>query len=201
VADTKRDEIIEAALRVFAAQGFHKATIKQIAAEAGLSAPSLIYWYFKDKNDLLIAAITRAVPLVEAVADPTPLLELAPEQFFALVASAYFNNFLRPEMGQMMLIFLSEASRIPEVGAAFSEVALPIVHLVTTYLKQQIERGVLRPHDPQASARAFVGMLLVYALATYLFPPLGAGLPDSAPYADEVVGIFLKGLTNNAEHH
>ena len=178
--DAKRDEIVEAALRVFAARGFHKATIKAIAVEAGLSAPSLIYWYFKDKNELLSATIAHVVPLIDVAADAAPLLELAPEPFFKLIASAYFNSFMRPEMGQLLQIFLSEASRIAEVGSAFSEIALPVVRLVTTYLEQQITEGVLRPHDSQASARAFVGMLLIYPLATHLFPPLGTGLPDSA---------------------
>lgn len=200
MADTRREEIIEAALRIFAANGYYRATIKQIAAEAGLTAPSLIYWYFKNKQELLTAAVAQVIPMFRIAADPAPLFELPPEQFFRFIAHAYFDSFQRPGMAQLMRIFLSEVARMPEMGAAFSEAALPLVGLLTTYLEQQIARGTLRPHDPQVSARVFVGSLLVYALATRLFPPLSVGLPDSSAYADEAVGIFLKGLTVDAEH-
>ncbi|MDP8959838.1 MAG: TetR/AcrR family transcriptional regulator, partial [Actinomycetota bacterium] len=48
---------MDAALRVFAEHGFHKATIKRIAGQAHLRSPALIYWYFTDKVDLFRAAI------------------------------------------------------------------------------------------------------------------------------------------------
>lgn len=40
-----RKRILEAALEVFAAQGFRGATLDQIAAEAGLSKPNLLYYF------------------------------------------------------------------------------------------------------------------------------------------------------------
>jgi AcrR family transcriptional regulator len=38
----RRGQILEAALRVFAERGFHKARIKEIAREAGIKSPALI---------------------------------------------------------------------------------------------------------------------------------------------------------------
>ena len=49
---TRRQQILDAALRVFAREGYHKASIRHIALEAGLKSPPLLYWYFKDKNEL-----------------------------------------------------------------------------------------------------------------------------------------------------
>ncbi len=51
----RHQQIIEAALRVFAKEGFHQATIKKIASGAGIKSPASIYWYFKDKDDLFQA--------------------------------------------------------------------------------------------------------------------------------------------------
>jgi len=45
--------ILEAAVKVFARQGFHQATIAQIAKEAGV-ADGTIYLYFKNKDDILV---------------------------------------------------------------------------------------------------------------------------------------------------
>jgi TetR/AcrR family fatty acid metabolism transcriptional regulator len=45
--------ILDAAIKVFAEQGFHQSTIAQIAKEAGV-ADGTIYLYFKNKDDILV---------------------------------------------------------------------------------------------------------------------------------------------------
>ena len=45
--------ILEAAIKVFARQGFHQSTVAQIAREAGV-ADGTIYLYFKNKDDILV---------------------------------------------------------------------------------------------------------------------------------------------------
>lgn len=52
-----RERILEAALEVFAAQGFRGATLDQIATEAGLSKPNLLY-YFDSKESIHQALLT-----------------------------------------------------------------------------------------------------------------------------------------------
>ena len=45
--------ILEAAVKVFACQGFYQSTVAQIAKEAGV-ADGTIYLYFKNKDDILV---------------------------------------------------------------------------------------------------------------------------------------------------
>jgi len=52
-----RKRILDAALEVFSAQGFRGATLDQIAAEAGLSKPNLLY-YFDSKEAIHSALLT-----------------------------------------------------------------------------------------------------------------------------------------------
>src|SRR6266568_1942145 len=52
-AEGKRERILDAAIKVFAAEGFYNAKVSQIAHEAGV-ADGTIYLYFKSKDDLLI---------------------------------------------------------------------------------------------------------------------------------------------------
>jgi TetR/AcrR family transcriptional regulator, fatty acid metabolism regulator protein len=49
----KYHRILEAAVKVFAEQGFFQSTIAQIAKEAGV-ADGTIYLYFKNKDDILV---------------------------------------------------------------------------------------------------------------------------------------------------
>src|SRR5215468_9259384 len=53
---TTREQIIQAAYRVLAEQGYDAATIKAIAREAGV-APGLLHYYFASKDELLIAVL------------------------------------------------------------------------------------------------------------------------------------------------
>jgi hypothetical protein len=53
MTEDRREQIIDAPLRVFAQKGFARATNSEIAREAGNMTPGLIYYYFKSKEDLL----------------------------------------------------------------------------------------------------------------------------------------------------
>jgi AcrR family transcriptional regulator len=77
----RRQEILEAAKRVFVEEGYEKATIRRIAATVGISSTAL-YVYFADKNAILaeICALTfhqltrRCEDLRDAVPDPLEVL-------------------------------------------------------------------------------------------------------------------------------
>jgi len=52
----KRDEIIAAARTLFIETGYEDTSISRLAAAAGV-APNTIYWYFKDKDEVLVAVL------------------------------------------------------------------------------------------------------------------------------------------------
>jgi AcrR family transcriptional regulator len=54
VSEERRTKIIESATQVFARQGFANTRMDDVAEEAGLSK-GLLYWYFKSKEEIIIA--------------------------------------------------------------------------------------------------------------------------------------------------
>ena len=54
----KRDEIEAAALQLFTEHGYEATSMAMVAAHAGV-APNTLYWYFKNKDDMLVAALNR----------------------------------------------------------------------------------------------------------------------------------------------
>ncbi|WP_420584262.1 TetR family transcriptional regulator C-terminal domain-containing protein [Ruegeria sp.] len=75
-----RAAILEAALNVFSAHGFRGATVDQIAAEAGLSKPNLLY-YFPSKEAIHTALLSGLLevwlaPLHDLDADGDPMQEI-----------------------------------------------------------------------------------------------------------------------------
>lgn len=80
IQQENHDRILEAALEIFSQHGFRGATIDQIAEQAGMSKPNLLY-YFRRKEDVHRELIDRLLetwlaPLEEMNADGEPLNEI-----------------------------------------------------------------------------------------------------------------------------
>jgi len=189
----RRSQILAAALEEFADKGFKGATIKSIARAGGLQSPALIYHYFPDKEALFQEVLESQVPILRAVLDPAPLMQLPPEEVLRRLGQAYmaFDHSNTQELRLMM----GEAIRRPEVAEVFIEKGPGrVLEFLKQYLERQIETGRLRPHDVRASARAFVGMLVPQVAGKVLFPTfLKDGLTDEE-HLETAVEIFLQGL-------
>lgn len=76
----KRERILEAAVKVFARNGFYNAKVSEVASEAGV-ADGTIYLYFKNKDDLLISAFEdRMQKINERLAEELKPIEDQPLQ-------------------------------------------------------------------------------------------------------------------------
>jgi AcrR family transcriptional regulator len=116
-----RDELLAAALRVFAHRGYREAGVEEIATAAGYSKGAL-YWHFSGKQDLLLALIEERVdtPMREVVA----LLESAPpERDMSVEATREFARQLTTQRDAALLEreYWSLAIRDPELRAAYAE--------------------------------------------------------------------------------
>jgi AcrR family transcriptional regulator len=60
--DAKEREILDAAARLFLAEGVESTSMVRVASAAGV-AKNTVYWYFKDKDALLLAVLGRELRL------------------------------------------------------------------------------------------------------------------------------------------
>ena len=189
----RREQISKAAFEEFAAKGFKGATIKSIAEAAGLQSPALIYWYFPDKEALFREVLSSQVPVLRAVADPAPMMDLPPEEVLPRLGRAYFA-FEQFDV-RMLQLMVGEAVRRPEVAEMFIRSGPgKVLEFLKVYLEHQIELGKLKPHDARSSARAFIGMLMPQLAGQLFFPALlEDGLTDEE-HLKTAVSIFLEGL-------
>ena len=189
----RREQILKAAFEEFAAKGFKGATIKSIAEAAGLQSPALIYWYFPDKEALFREVLRSQVPVLRAVADPAPIMDLPPEEVLPRLGRAYFA-FEQFDV-RMLQLMVGEAVRRPEVAEMFIRNGPgKVLEFLKLYLQHQIELGRLKPHDARSSARAFIGMLMPQLAGQLFFPALlEDGLRDEE-HLKTAVNIFLEGL-------
>jgi AcrR family transcriptional regulator len=116
-----RDELLTAALHVFARRGYREAGVDEIAGEAGYSKGAL-YWHFTGKEDLLQTLLEERVdaPTREMIA----LLESArPDRDMSVEAASGFARRLVEQREAVLLDreYWSLAIRDPELRARYAE--------------------------------------------------------------------------------
>jgi AcrR family transcriptional regulator len=194
---TRRQQILDAALRVFAREGYHKASIRHIAREAGLKSPPLVYWYFKDKNELFEAVLLELAPLLQQIDDIAGSIDDPPRVVLPRITQAYIDALRNPDFERLFQIFLSEVGHTPDIGVHFMRNGLlKLLDWLSMYFQRQVERGTLRPHDPKVSAYAFMGLMGSFILGRDIVQAPAAELPDMIAYVQGAVSLFLDGMEN-----
>ncbi len=110
----KRDLILDAAITVFARQGYHGARVSDIAREAGI-AYGLVYHYFKNKEEILSTIFDeRWGGFLEAVETIAAGSAPASDRLLS-VAALVLNGFqLRPDWVKVLVLEIQRSSRFSE---------------------------------------------------------------------------------------
>jgi AcrR family transcriptional regulator len=125
----KRRAILDAAIRVFARQGFHSARVSDVAAEAGV-AYGLVYHYFDSKDQMLNELFSeRWSLLLEAIRQADADLETPQEKLEAaagFIIESYRHN---PELMKVIIVEVTRAANsfgrthLPEIREAYDQIA------------------------------------------------------------------------------
>lgn len=169
VSEERRNQIMDAAMKVFARVGLHKARMDDIARESRLSK-GLLYWYFSSKEELIGAIFDRI--LARELEDLRGLLD---EDGSVVSRLEQINHQVSREIKQLKPVlpllyeFFAASSRQKGVHEALKRYYDTYVELLCTLVQQGIERGEFRPMDPKPVAISIVGMfeglMLLYALS------------------------------------
>jgi TetR/AcrR family transcriptional repressor of mexJK operon len=192
--DDTRQRILEAAARVFAEQGYARATTRALAAAAGVNEVTL-FRRFGSKQNLFAAVIDEY-----AASAMTSTLEaqLTGEYRQDLLTMGNHLMQLLFERGDAVRLMLCEATHFPEVRQVLAHNPRQLRQVLARYLERQIRQGRVRPLHPEAMAQAFWGMFFAYGISLgILAEPVSPEIP-----ADELVthfvDIFVNGTTEGA---
>jgi AcrR family transcriptional regulator len=124
----KRRAILDAAIRVFARQGFHNARVSDIAAEAGV-AYGLVYHYFDSKDQMLNELFSeRWSLLLEAGREADRTLD-SPREKLAAVAGFIIDSYRHdPELMKVIIVEVTRAANsfgrthLPEIREAYDQI-------------------------------------------------------------------------------
>jgi TetR/AcrR family transcriptional regulator, cholesterol catabolism regulator len=150
MAEWRRQRILDAALQVFGRKGVDGASMKEVAAAAGV-VPGLLYHYFTSKEALSLAVTVERGFLPElrellTGAQQRPAAVVLPE------VTAGFDRMLS-QRSALVGLFIYGASN-PKIRDGLEEVMRETHRLLGTYLADRVTAGELRPHDSRAVVQA-----------------------------------------------
>lgn len=178
--------ILDAALKVFAAQGYSGASMEAVAAEAGVTKPTL-YSYFPSKESLFQAMMLgKRDVMLDVFEHPSDQGMVADLLIFAW---AYADTVMRPEMLSLARLIIGEVQRFPEIGRAYQ--ASGPDHLlrgIMRYLEGQRRAGRLVFDDAELAAQDLWGLILSAPRTQALY------MPDAQPDRATLTRYILNGL-------
>jgi len=125
----KRRLILDAAIRVFARQGFHATRVSDIADEAGV-AYGLVYHYFNSKDQVLNELFLERWSLLLAAIEEAERTEGTHREKLALVAGFIFESYRHdPELMKVIIVEVTRAANsfgrthLPEIRKAYESIA------------------------------------------------------------------------------
>ena len=169
-ADERPDEILDAALALFAGNGYGATRIDDVAARAGISKGA-VYHYFPSKRALLEGLIRRAVvPVAESVLQQMQARQDEPLQVLAALLATFAERMSGPTAFAVPRIVLREAMTDPEIAQFYrAEVLDRVLPALTRLLEEGMRQGRLRRLDPDLTVRTVVGPLLMHVIMAEVF--------------------------------
>lgn len=195
-ADERPDEVLDAALKMFALKGFASTKVEDIAREAGLSKGA-IYRYFPGKEDIFESLVNRAIA---PIADRT--LELAesshddPERLLRAVFSIAAAKLSDPETLALPRIVLQEAGRFPQLAELYRRQVIDKgIAAVEMIIRRGIASGHFRAVDPHLAIRNVMGPMLAHFILGQVFGIDRDGPVSSEAFLQSHLDILMNGLS------
>jgi AcrR family transcriptional regulator len=169
-----RERILAAARACFAAHGYDRTRIRDVADDAGVD-PALVHYFFNTKDGLFVAAMELPIRPAEVIA---PLVAAGPDGLGERMLRTLLSVWDQPSNQAALLALVSGATGHPGAAAALRE-----------FISQEIVARVATQSDPlRAALVASQIMGLIAARYVARVEPL-ASLP-----ADEVVPLVAPTL-------
>jgi AcrR family transcriptional regulator len=193
VVGDRREQIITAALEVFARKGYNQASNKDIARQAGIT-PGLIYHYFESKDALLKAIFETRTPLRLFRAFPADMLDLPPEQLLRFLIRQMLVIVEDENFVQLMRIYLPEAIYNPQAALLGTTAISEAIHFVENYLSARMASGELRQSDPGLVTQFLLGSVMDLVLRRQVLKDPVTLQYSQDQIADNLVNLVLQGL-------
>ena len=193
-ANVRREQLLSAAMRLFALQGFDGTTTRDIAHAAGINE-AIIFRHFASKEDLYWAVVASRIKAAGRHEKIRAYLasDLSEREVLAGIAESFLDR--NDEDADLTRLLLFSALRSSKLAEKFFHTYMAGTHeLLAGFIRQRVEAGHFRDVDPVIGARAFLGMISSHILLHELF---GVERNGSSPRAigRQLADLWLNGIS------
>jgi len=188
----KRRQILDAAIRVFARQGFHATRVADIADEADV-AYGLVYHYFSSKEEVLNELFSERWSLLLSAIEEADRSEASPRAKLEAVAGFIVESYRHdPELMKVIIVEVTRAANsfgrthLPEIRRAYDSIA--------GIVAQGQKKGVFRRDiDATFASMSFYGAI-EQLLSGWIFELIPGSDTDFEEAKTLVVATICDGL-------
>ncbi|RJX29302.1 MAG: TetR/AcrR family transcriptional regulator [Desulfarculus sp.] len=186
----KHRRIIEAAVKVFAKNGFYNSKVSEIARAANV-ADGTIYLYFQNKDDILICLFEEEMSRVLDNVRQAIAGQEDPARKLALFAQAHLSLLERnQQMAEIIQVELRQSSKFMKEYK--NDKFHQYLNLISSIIREGQAKGVFRADiKPGVAKRAFFGALDEMSRYWVLSPVKKYSI---ATAAQQISDIFVKGM-------
>jgi AcrR family transcriptional regulator len=156
--DYRREQVLDAALKLFVKHGYEDSTVDEISRDAGLSKGS-IYWYFDSKLDILFALTDRYTAQSQA-----EVVRMAGADKYGTEALYKSHRDLRradekdPNREKLLSQLMGLAARYPEIRTKMREYYRQWDDVVTELIERAVKEGKFSPVDARSISQAITAL-------------------------------------------
>ena len=185
----KYHRILEAAVKIFAKQGFHQSTVAQIAKEAGV-ADGTIYLYFKNKDDILVQFFSyRTKQVFEKFQAEVDRAANCLDKLRNLIRR-HLEEFQRDRDGAIVYqVETHQYNRLAE--AQIKEMSKMYLDLIVDIVEQGQQEGTIRKDLYVGLVKRFIIGAVDEVINTWIHADENY---DLVTMADPLVDLFIKGI-------
>jgi AcrR family transcriptional regulator len=164
----RRRQIMDAAKKVFASEGFGGATMEHIAEEAEFS-PATLYLYFKNKDELFASLNLRMLQdLISKMDDVRDQKNLSPEKSIMALEKALYEVYLSDPLNVVNVLRFQSKGRLrrlsPELSSEIRDCTKQYIRAIADLFEEGVREGVFLDCHPVAFAEiiwsVFTGLVL-----------------------------------------
>jgi len=188
----RRRQILDAAVRVFARQGFHACRVSDIADEAGV-AYGLLYHYFRSKEEVLDTVFLERWDVLLEVIREIDSSGRPPREKLRAIASFVVDSYRHdPDLMKVIIVEVTRAAN--SFGRTHLRKIDEAYGLIADVVVKAQEDGAFRADvTPQFAALAFYGAL-EQVLTGWIFDLMPQGEAEYEQAKDLVVETICGGL-------
>ena len=189
----KRRAIAEAALKIFARDGFSAAKMDDVALEAGV-AKGTLYLYHTSKEELFEATVReKLLPVLDAVSDFTQDHDGPAEDLLRAQVDFFYAHVVGTDLAQIMRMIIAEGPRFPRLAQFYHrEVILRGEQLIERTLKYGVARGEFRPFEGEQVGKILMGPAIMIAIWRMVFDDVRP--VDMQGFFESHVSFMLRAL-------